>query len=389
MKKTKVLISVILSIVILLIAVFGGWRIYTYILIDNVYDEIYYAFRASSNNTETKKPWNNGGGLRYTDVTLIINDVEVGYPFNQIEYSDRVMDDGERLVYGIDSLEEILYIRYTPEHHASSEDHLTIVYEYDPHTNIFTYSPLTVFEGGSRSTSDGEKVASTLLSQGYNLEDVIAIQHHALFDVLLHDYFKWNSRESRFTVEKMGEVTYVDDTFVNLPADWQTNPVEGVIGDEKKGEDGISFSFDPPIGWTSATDEELSAFNQDPDDFYLVGLQRYPGLSIDTQQVRSLATGADGSMCMVSELTYTPTDVQCKDLLEFLTEETKMNDDSYDVSEVIVVTLGESEIDAIKIVAPAGGVTMIGMNMTENRVNLILIDAVDSDAFEQIIAGFS
>ena len=213
MKKWKKRLILLLVVAMAM----GGYRLYHYMRIKNVFDEIFYSelelkkkgkANPSLGNVENI---NKGAGWGSRD------DIWYEGYFMLEQYKREVLDaDKYMSIEFINGMgrEQMLAVKYIFT--FAEKIDLYIRYEYYV-SKKQVYEQISIYDGTLKNNRDietREEIESYLKKYNISKEEVQALAQEGLYEIFLTDWFEGNKKYTRFSMEDLGDVEIIrDDLF--------------------------------------------------------------------------------------------------------------------------------------------------------------------------------
>ncbi len=242
MKKINIkkCISVFIIALICCVPLYCGWKHYynNYILVQNVFDHMYYA-KAYSNIISEKKPLEMEYYWQETGCNMFYKE---GY-YYRVSYYDKYLDSpfelpNQEIISRVSSLlDPMLELEdydistfggisidfettFESTIDVPYEDRIKIGYDYDVCEKTLknelyirrTYTDENIdwekYE--LENQEDLEKIKVILNERGITDEDILKIRKWLLYDKVLTDWFKANEGKTRFSMDDLGKVEFIE-----------------------------------------------------------------------------------------------------------------------------------------------------------------------------------
>lgn len=220
-KKTIIIGLIILAIVLLI----GGYLFMNEIKSQNIFDEIYYAWAYYPNILPTEPNFSNVKAFE-------------GHPNDDEIFESKNSNKSLLLIFDKQYIESSLrvqlsiYVENTKEiiivcskFYAENED-LTIIINYNQMEKKIQIFPVVIYSkklGFEYGTEDKDYaiVEQFLKENNITKEEIEKYKEYFLYEVTIGSWVDGNGELSKFTREKPGKFTIVDNTYSLLGEEWQ------------------------------------------------------------------------------------------------------------------------------------------------------------------------
>lgn len=232
MKVVEKILTIILIFIVQAFIMMGLLFLYYQRQVTNVFDEIYYSnyygYFFENLRTETRMInvdkisfWSEGGISSLGDGA----DHSASYLDEYTNENERIIlefiGEGESLILGGSSKNMVIsyLIYHDPMDDTLAEtDSFQIYMSYDVDTKELEYENIGVRAKGEINTENMVLVVEFLNEHGYTRSKIGELQEYVLYEKILTDWFYYNADTTRFSMERLGKFTLVNNTFEQLDA---------------------------------------------------------------------------------------------------------------------------------------------------------------------------